>query len=65
MDRLVRGSSSLLGRTGKSPVLQRGFFVLRPDRRTKADTGRIITALGTKLAEFPGNDDLANADAWL
>jgi predicted nuclease of predicted toxin-antitoxin system len=28
-------------------------------RRTKADTGRIITALETKLAEFPGIDDLA------
>lgn len=34
-------------------------------RRTKADTGRIIVALETKLAEFPGDEDLINAEAWL
>jgi predicted nuclease of predicted toxin-antitoxin system len=30
-------------------------------RRTKEDTGRIIAALESKLAEFPGDEDLANA----
>jgi predicted nuclease of predicted toxin-antitoxin system len=34
-------------------------------RRTKADTGRIITALEAKLTEFPGIDDLVDAEAWL
>ena len=34
-------------------------------RRTKVDTGRIIAALETKLAEFPGGEDLANGEAWL
>jgi hypothetical protein len=34
-------------------------------RRTKAGTGRIIAALEAKLAEFPGEEDLANGEAWL
>lgn len=34
-------------------------------RRTKADTGRIVAALEAKLAEFPGEADLANGEAWL
>jgi hypothetical protein len=34
-------------------------------RRTKADIGRIVTALEVKLAEFPGEEDLANGEAWL
>jgi hypothetical protein len=34
-------------------------------RRTKADTGRIVEALGSKLAESPGDDDLANGETWL
>jgi hypothetical protein len=34
-------------------------------KRTKADTGRIIAALEAKLVEFPGTDDLADAEAWL
>lgn len=34
-------------------------------RRTKADTGRIVTALEAKLAAFPGDQALANAEAWL
>jgi predicted nuclease of predicted toxin-antitoxin system len=34
-------------------------------RRTKADTGRIITALEAKLARYPGETDLANGEDWL
>jgi uncharacterized protein YbjT (DUF2867 family) len=34
-------------------------------RRTKADTGRIIAALEVKLAEYPGDEDLANGECWL
>jgi hypothetical protein len=33
-------------------------------RRTKADTGRIVTVLEAKLAEFPGERDLANGEIW-
>jgi hypothetical protein len=34
-------------------------------RRTKADTGRIITALEAILARHPGERDLANGETWL
>ncbi len=34
-------------------------------RRTKADTGRIVSALGVKLLEYPGERDLANGETWL
>lgn len=34
-------------------------------RRTKADTGRIIAALEAILAHHPGENDLANGEAWL
>ena len=34
-------------------------------RRTKADTGRIVAALEAKLAEYPGERDLAGGEAWL
>jgi len=34
-------------------------------RRTKEDTGRIITVLEGKLAEYPGDEDLANGECWL
>jgi hypothetical protein len=34
-------------------------------RRTKADTGRIVEALEAKLAELPGDGDLANGETWL
>ncbi len=34
-------------------------------RRTKADTGRIVAALAAKLAEFPGERDLADGETWL
>jgi hypothetical protein len=34
-------------------------------RRTKADIGRIVRALEAKLAEYPGDRDLANGETWL
>lgn len=34
-------------------------------RRTKDDTGRIISALESKLRQYPGEDDLANGEDWL
>ncbi len=34
-------------------------------RRTKADTGRIITAFEAILARHPGDRDLANGETWL
>jgi predicted nuclease of predicted toxin-antitoxin system len=34
-------------------------------RRTKADIGRIVTALEVKLEQFPGETDLVNAETWL
>jgi hypothetical protein len=34
-------------------------------RRSKADIGRIADALEEKLRQYPGLDDLANAEDWL
>ena len=34
-------------------------------RRCKADIGRIADALEEKLKQYPGLDDLANAEDWL
>jgi hypothetical protein len=34
-------------------------------RRTKADIGRIVAALEAKLAQYPDDEDLANAEDWL
>ena len=34
-------------------------------RRTREDAGRIIAALEAKLAEYPGDEDLANGECWL
>lgn len=34
-------------------------------RRAKADIGRIVAALAAKLAEYPGETDLANGETWL
>ena len=34
-------------------------------RRARADTGRIIAALAALLAQYPGECDLANGEAWL
>ena len=48
---------------------ERGHFgiVFMPGdyRRTKSDVGRIVRALEVKLAEFPGDRDLANGETWL
>jgi predicted nuclease of predicted toxin-antitoxin system len=34
-------------------------------KRTMNDIGRIVAALGAKLAQYPGDEDLANAEEWL
>ena len=34
-------------------------------RRTKSDIGRIIADLEVKLTQYPGDEDLANAEEWL
>jgi hypothetical protein len=34
-------------------------------RRTKSDIGRIIADLEAKLTQYPGDEDLANAEEWL
>jgi predicted nuclease of predicted toxin-antitoxin system len=34
-------------------------------RRTKADIGRIVTALRAKLDEYPGENDLVDGETWL
>jgi predicted nuclease of predicted toxin-antitoxin system len=34
-------------------------------RHTRQDTGPIIAALEAKLAEHPGDEDLANGECWL
>jgi hypothetical protein len=41
------------------------IFMPRTCRRTKQDTGRIITAIEAKLAEYPGDEDLADGECWL
>ena len=41
------------------------IFMPSTYRRTKDDTGRIIAALEAKLAEYPGDEDLANGECWL
>jgi predicted nuclease of predicted toxin-antitoxin system len=41
------------------------IFIPGSYRRTKADTGRIIAALGAILVQHPGDDSLANGEAWL
>jgi Domain of unknown function (DUF5615) len=41
------------------------IFIPGSYRRTKADTGRLITALEAILAAHPGEADLANGEAWL
>jgi predicted nuclease of predicted toxin-antitoxin system len=34
-------------------------------RRTKKDIGRIIEALEARLSQYPGEEDLVNAEDWL
>jgi hypothetical protein len=41
------------------------IFMPTSYRRTKADAGRIITALEALLTKYPGEQDLANGEAWL
>lgn len=41
------------------------IFIPGGTPRTKAYTGRIVTALERKLAQYPGEDDLANGEDWL
>jgi hypothetical protein len=41
------------------------IFIPTTYRRTRSDTGRIIAALETKLAQYPGETDLANGELWL
>jgi Domain of unknown function (DUF5615) len=40
-------------------------FMAGDFRRSKADIGRIAEALEEKLKQYPGLDDLANAEDWL
>ena len=39
-------------------------FVPGNYRGTKGDVGRIVAALAAKLAEYPGETDLANGETW-
>lgn len=41
------------------------IFIPGTYRRTRADTGKIVTALEALLAQCPGETDLANGEAWL
>jgi Domain of unknown function (DUF5615) len=34
-------------------------------KRTKNDIGRIVAALEEKLGQYPGEEDLVNAEEWL
>jgi hypothetical protein len=34
-------------------------------RPTRAATGKIVEALVARLAEYPGDDDLANGETWI
>ncbi len=40
------------------------IFIPGTYRRTKNDTGKIITALEHLLVQYPGEDDLANAEGF-
>ena len=41
------------------------IFIPGSYRRTRDDTGRIIAALESILGKYPGEDELAGAEAWL
>jgi predicted nuclease of predicted toxin-antitoxin system len=41
------------------------IFLPGNDRRTRADTGRIISALVAVLTNHPGERDLADGEVWL
>ena len=40
-------------------------FVPTSFRFTRAATGQIVAALETRLAEYPGDEDLANGETWI
>jgi predicted nuclease of predicted toxin-antitoxin system len=40
-------------------------FVPTSVRRMRAATGQIVTALGARLADYPGDEDLANGETWI
>jgi predicted nuclease of predicted toxin-antitoxin system len=40
-------------------------FMAGDYRRTRADVGRIVTALQATLVRYPGEADLANGETWL
>ena len=40
------------------------IFIPGTYRRTRNDTGKIITALEQLLTQYPGEDDLASGEAW-
>ena len=41
------------------------IFMAGNDRRTKADSGRIVTALEAKLERYRGETDLVDGETWL
>ena len=41
------------------------IFIPGTYRRTRADTGKIVTALEAIFVQYPGEDDLANSETWL
>jgi hypothetical protein len=50
---------------GDAAETARYVFMPGSYQRTGADTGRISSALEAKLAEYPGDEDLANGECWL
>lgn len=40
-------------------------FVPTGFRLTRAATGKVVEALEARLAEYPGEDDLANGETWI
>jgi hypothetical protein len=49
------------GRTGHFGMI----FIPGSYRRTRVDMAKIIAALEAILAQYPGEKDLANGEAWL
>jgi hypothetical protein len=41
------------------------IFMPSSYRRTRADTGKIVAALEAVLSHYPGDNDLADGEAWL
>ena len=59
--RLLHADAITPGGSGQFGMI----FMPSTYRRAKEDTGRIIAALEAKLAEYPGDEDLANGECWL